>query len=95
MKKIFFFLVTLLVTYNIAFAADIEPTCKRYFDGCNQCARAEFGSEMACTMMACAQDQAPKCLEYFSTGTTVGMANPASVNCEKNGGTLTISTDDS
>lgn len=93
MKKILFILVTLLVTYNVSFAAEIEPSCKRYFDGCNSCGRSVYGGEMACTMMACAQEQAPKCLEYFSTGTTVGMANPASVYCEKNWGTLTISTD--
>lgn len=93
MKKIVFFVLTLLCMTQISFAVTPEANCKRYFDGCNQCSRVEFGSEMACTMMACAEDQAPKCLEYFSTGTTVGLANPASVNCEKNGGTLTISTD--
>lgn len=65
MKKVFFFLVTLFVTYNISFAADIESTCKRYFDGCNNCSRAEFGSEMACTMMACEKPTESKCLEYF------------------------------
>lgn len=81
MKKIFFFLVTLLVAYNTSFAAEIEPTCKRYFDGCNQCSRAEFGSEMACTMMACAQDQAPKCLEYFTE--TEMQVTPPSKACTR------------
>ncbi len=74
MKKVFFFLITLFVTYNISFAAEIESTCKRYFDGCNNCSRAVFWWEMACTMMACVKDESAensnentaKCLEYFT-----------------------------
>ena len=93
MKKIVLFLVMIFLSYNLSFANEIEPTCKRYFDWCNNCARWIYGWEMACTMMACEKNQEPKCLEYFSTWSNVWMANPASVYCEKNWWTLSINKD--
>lgn len=88
MKKGLLFFVTLFVTYNIWFANEIDANCKRYFDGCNNCARSVYGGDMACTMMACAQDQAPKCLEYFTQKTMHPSwdTNEDGVNdCEKEG----------
>ncbi len=68
--------------------------CISYFDGCNNCT-VENGRPSACTLMYCETPSEPKCNEYASgaenTG-TVGMANPASINCEKNDGTLEIVT---
>ena len=61
--------------------------CVAYFDGCNNCT-VKDGKPEACTLMYCETPTTPKCTQY-ATGTdtntgTVGMANPASVNCEKN-----------
>lgn len=68
--------------------------CTSYFDGCNNCT-VENGRPSACTLMYCETPAEPKCNEYAS-GTTntgsVGLANPASVNCIDNGGTLEIVT---
>lgn len=70
MKKVIFLFITIFLSYNISFANDIESTCKRYFDGCNNCSRAVFWWEMACTMMACEKPTESKCLEYFSQSET-------------------------
>ena len=73
--------------------------CISYFDGCNNCS-VKDGKADACTLMYCEKPTEPKCLQY-STGTTTteatgttttSLANPASVNCEKKGGTLEIVT---
>ncbi len=68
--------------------------CISYFDGCNTCT-VKNGRPDVCTEMYCETPSEPQCLEY-ATGTettgTVGIANPASVNCENNGGTLSIVT---
>ena len=68
--------------------------CISYFDGCNNCS-VKDGQPEACTLMYCETPGQPKCNEY-ATGTentwSVGMANPASVNCESNGWTLEIVT---
>jgi hypothetical protein len=58
--------------------------CVSYFDGCNNCT-VENGKPSACTLMYCETPTEPKCNQYASgtnnTG-SVGLANPASVNCE-------------
>jgi hypothetical protein len=58
--------------------------CTSYFDGCNNCTVVD-GKVSACTLMYCENPTAPKCTSY-STGEnangSVGLANPASVNCE-------------
>jgi hypothetical protein len=41
----------------------IPETCKSFFDGCNNCSRAENIDEVACTLMYCEQYQEPKCLD--------------------------------
>ncbi|MCX6823272.1 MAG: DUF333 domain-containing protein [candidate division SR1 bacterium] len=75
--------------------------CVSYFDGCNHCS-VKDGKADACTLMYCEKPTEPKCLQY-ATGTattpttetttgTTSLANPASVNCEKKGGTLEIVT---
>jgi len=68
--------------------------CISYFDGCNNCS-VKDGQPEACTLMYCETPGQPKCNEY-ATGTentwSVGMANPASVNCEKNWWNLEIIT---
>lgn len=59
--------------------------CVSYFDGCNNCS-VENGKPSACTLMYCETPSEPKCNQY-ATGTTtgtVGLANPASVNCTNN-----------
>ncbi len=74
--------------------------CVSYFDGCNNCT-VKDGKPEACTLMYCETPTEPKCNQY-TTGTrdqgsgtstpTVGIANPASVNCQRNGGTLALVT---
>lgn len=60
--------------------------CVSYFDGCNNCT-VENGKPSACTLMYCETPSAPKCNQY-TTGrqniAPMGIANPASTNCEKN-----------
>ena len=64
--------------------------CVSYFDGCNNCS-VKDGKPDACTLMYCETPGTPKCTQYATGNTwTVGLANPASVNCEKNGWTLEI-----
>ena len=64
--------------------------CTSYFDGCNNCS-VKDGKPDACTLMYCETPGTPKCTQY-ATGNnwTLGLANPASVNCEKNWWTLEI-----
>jgi len=70
--------------------------CVSYFDGCNNCT-VKDGKADACTLMYCETPSQPKCTQY-ATGTKqptadtkpVGIANPASVNCEKKWGTVEI-----
>jgi len=64
--------------------------CVAYFDGCNNCSVRD-GKPDACTLMYCETPGTPRCTQY-STGDawSVGIANPASVNCEKNWWTLEI-----
>lgn len=59
--------------------------CISYFDGCNNCT-VENGKPSACTLMYCETQGEPKCNEYATGDTTgtVGIANPASVNCSDN-----------
>ncbi len=68
--------------------------CTSYFDGCNNCTVVD-GKVSACTLMYCENPTAPKCTSY-STGEnangSVGLANPASVNCEAKWWTLNIVT---
>lgn len=59
-------------------------TCSSYFDGCNTCT-VKDGKLAWCTKKYCQTNETPKCLVP-----TVGIANPASVNCVKLGGKLTI-----
>lgn len=69
--------------------------CISYFDGCNNCT-VENGKPSACTLMYCETPTEPKCNEYASGAAnngTVGMVNPASMNCVNNGGTLEIVTE--
>jgi len=66
--------------------------CTSYFDGCNNCS-VKDGRPDACTLMYCETPGQPKCNEYATwteTTWTVGMANPASVNCENKWWTLEI-----
>lgn len=63
--------------------------CETYFDGCNNCSVRNWKPD-ACTMMYCETPQTPKCVKQISSTT---IANPASVNCEKNWWTLEIKTD--
>ena len=62
--------------------------CISYFDGCNNCS-VKDGKADACTLMYCETPGTPKCNQYASgtenigSGGNVGLANPASVNCEK------------
>lgn len=94
-----------LTTLWISMDTQTQPTetntgidltnCISYFDGCNNCS-VKDGKPDACTLMYCETPAEPKCNEY-GTGTTdggVGMANPASVNCENKWWTLEIVTAD-
>lgn len=58
--------------------------CVSYFDGCNTCS-VKDGTPDVCTEMYCETPSEPKCNEYIYTGAdstnSVGIANPASVNC--------------
>lgn len=71
-------------------------TCKHYFDGCNTCSVGDNG-QTACTLMYCETPGQPKCLDNEISnqgqGTSAGVANPASVKCEQDGGTLAIQKD--
>jgi len=71
------------VSEQISTGIDLT-NCVSYFDGCNNCS-VKDGKVEACTLMYCETPSEPKCNQY-ATGTentgTVGMANPASVNCE-------------
>ncbi len=86
-------------TWSDATWAKIDLTnCVSYFDGCNHCS-VKDGKPDACTLMYCDKPTEPRCDQYATgnvTGTedtgNAGMANPASVNCEKNGWTLNIVT---
>jgi len=62
--------------------------CEAYFDGCNNCSVVNW-KVSACTMMYCETPGEPKCTKEKSKN-NVGIANPASVNCEDNGWTLEI-----
>jgi len=67
--------------------------CVAYFDGCNNCT-VKDGKPEACTLMYCETPSQPRCTQYATgaeTNTwTAGLANPASVNCVKNGWTVII-----
>ncbi|MFZ2151103.1 MAG: DUF333 domain-containing protein [Candidatus Absconditicoccaceae bacterium] len=63
--------------------------CETYFDGCNNCSVVD-GKLLACTEMYCEIPTQAKCIKEKS----IGMANPASVYCQKNGGTLEIKSDE-
>jgi hypothetical protein len=39
----------------------IPQNCKSFFDGCNNCGKAEDGKEPVCTKMGCEKYQEPKC----------------------------------
>ena len=41
----------------------IPVSCKNFFDGCNNCRRAEGSEIAACTRKACQQYQEPRCLD--------------------------------
>lgn len=41
----------------------IPDDCQAFFDGCNRCARATDSEVAACTRMACAQYEKPRCLD--------------------------------
>lgn len=70
--------------------------CVSYFDGCNNCS-VKDGKADACTLMYCEKPTEPKCLQYATwtdvTTGSMGIANPASVYCEQQSGTLEIVTD--
>ncbi len=76
--------------------------CVSYFDGCNHCS-VKDGKPDACTLMYCETPSTPKCLQYATGNEAIvtqatgaaGIANPASVYCQNNWGTLEIQTDTS
>lgn len=41
----------------------VPSTCRRFFDGCNQCVRSSADAEAACTRKACAEYAKPVCLD--------------------------------
>ena len=60
----------------------IADDCRHFFDGCNQCRRAP-GKAAACTRMACAEYQRPRCLDQ-----------PAASSMPASGPTLEYRCDD-
>lgn len=41
----------------------IADSCRSFYDGCNQCRRADGASEAACTRRACLRYEQPRCLD--------------------------------
>ena len=59
----------------------IADDCRAFFDGCNNCRRgAENSTLAACTRMACAEYQKPRCLDEAAKTSTA--ARPASKTVE-------------
>jgi membrane-bound inhibitor of C-type lysozyme len=50
----------------------IADDCKAYFDGCNDCRRAEGSAVAACTRKACAAYRKPRCLDEPITEGSMG-----------------------
>ena len=50
----------------------IADDCKAFFDGCNNCRRAEGSAVAACTRKACAVYEKPRCLDPPITEGSVG-----------------------
>ena len=73
-----------IIYSKLGTSVDLE-NCESYFDGCNTCFIVD-GKLGGCTLMACENYEAPKCLKEKR----VGLANPASTNCVENGGVLEI-----
>lgn len=56
--------IAMLLTQDIKKnVVTVPETCSVRFDGCNTCQIMENG-EMACTLMYCAEKEAPKCLQH-------------------------------
>lgn len=49
----------------------IPATCKSFFDGCNNCRRADKTGQVACTRRFCSEYQQPRCLD--ETDLTAGV----------------------
>jgi membrane-bound inhibitor of C-type lysozyme len=50
----------------------IPASCRSYFDGCNNCRRAEGSQIAACTRKACANYEKPRCLDQPITEGSIG-----------------------
>lgn len=71
-------MTTALAGGNAAYDADswktmISDDCMAYFDGCNNCRRAEGSAVSACTRKACGVYEEPRCLDEPITEGSVGM----------------------
>lgn len=56
------------VSYNQNSWKDMIPdTCTQFFDGCNNCSKAEGAEMAACTRKACAMYEKPECLQETLT----------------------------
>lgn len=57
--------------------AEAPKNCRVWFDGCNNCTRAQAGGLLACTKKFCLEPQEPMCRQYFeenSSGDSDGTA---------------------
>lgn len=55
----------------------IDAECTAYFDGCNNCRRAESSEVAACTRKACAVYEKPRCLDESADGGTASTNSAA------------------
>lgn len=74
MKYIFSIAFIFFATFNLssvqAQSTEKAPkNCQQWFDGCNNCGRSEVDGPLACTRMACVQNEPTKCLKFFGEET--------------------------